>query len=343
MGQKLFFMDSGRMYTYLSGSSFNDEYSTSMDLSTHCKDYLPDSFGAITTNSAVNSIIMVDSDAKNNLYFFTFRSNGDKIIQNAYYKWILSSYDTVLSMKAYEKDVYLVSKRNVGVVGQNKLVVYFSTLESVPYTTPLLDWLTLVPTINLSYNSLNQTTTVTLPHYDPDVDYVILPAAWGTAAYTAIPVNSVTTTTVGGEVKTVVTIPGNYTANSIYVGRSYEMNIELSQIVPRDTYQDNSPPVEGVLNLKRITFRHFYTGNYDIVISRRGRLDSPVTFYPFDLNSILDRTDELKIDTVGEHFVKVLSYSEACKIYIKSSYPTPCNISNIEIIGNYRTRNTSIE
>ena len=111
----------------------------------------------------------------------------------------------------------------------------------------------------------------------------------------------------------------------------------------RSDLVEGSPPAEGVFNLKRATFRHANTGNYDIVVSRRGRLDGPVTFYPFDLNSIISTTNELKIDKVGEHFVKLLSYSESCKIFIKSTYPTPCNISNIEIIGNYRLRNTSIE
>ena len=120
------------------------------------------------------------------------------------------------------------------------------------------------------------------------------------------------------------------------------MNIELSQQVFRNASDPNSV-YEGVLNLKKLTTKHLNTGSYDVVIERRGRLDNPVTFYPLDINSILDNVGSLKIDTVGEHLVKVLSYSEACKIFIKCSYPTPCNISNIEIIGNYRTRNTSIE
>lgn len=346
MGNNIFFMDSGRMYMYLSGSSFNDEYSTSMDLSTHCKGYLPTNYGAVTTNTAVNSIMMVDADAKNYLYFFTFRTNGDKVIQNAFYRWILSSEDSIQSIKAYEKDLYVVSKRSADLAGTKKLTVYLASLESVPYTAPLLDWLTTVPTNNITYNSLTQTTTITLPHYDPNVDYVILPSAWGTQAYRAIPITMPKTTIVqSGVTKTQVSIAGQYNTYPVYVGRSYQMNIELSQIVPRGVggNDPNSDVAEGVLNLKRITFRHLNTGNYDIVISRRGRLDSPVTFYPFDLNSIISRTDELKIDSVGEHFVKVLSYSEACKIFIKSSYPTPCNISNIEVIGNFRIRNTSIE
>lgn len=355
MGNNIFFMDSGRMYMYLSGSSFNDEYSTSMDLSTHCKGYLPTNFGAITTNSAVHSVMFVNADQTNHLYFFTFRSNGEKIIQNAFHRWILSTRDNIKSVKSYEKDLYVVSKRNSVAVGSpvNKLVVYFSSLEEVPVTTPMVDWLTTVVPANMTF--LGGNTTMVLSHFDPDVKYVIkapgtAPTGWDNvggvnSSYTVteIPTNSITTTTVGGQTVTQFAVSGNFTSANVFVGRSYEMNIELSQQVPRLSPDDGSSVVEGVLNLKKVTFRHLNTGAYDITIERRGRLDSPVTFIPTDANSLLDRLDQLKIDVVGEHTVKVLSYSEACKLFIKSSYPTPCNISNIEIIGNYRSRNTSIE
>ena len=340
MGNNIFFMDSSRLYMYLSGSAFNDEFSTSMDMSTHCKGYLPLNFGAVTPNSATNSLMFVDADADNNLYFFTFRTNGEKIIQNAYYRWILSNSDNIVSMKAYEKDLYLVSKRSDGT--KNALVVYFVSLETVPISTPMLDWLTLVPTTSMVYEGSSNTTVITMPHYDPDIDYVVLGPGWGTAAYTAIEVPEVTTFTVNGQVVTKFGITGNYTAYPIYAGHSYEMNIELSQQVQRAS-DDSSQVYEGVLNIKRVTFKHYNSGSYDIVIDRRGRLDNPVTFYPTDINSIITRNDQLKIDRVGEHFVKVLSYSEACKIFIKSSYPTPCNISNIELLGNFRRFNTSIE
>ena len=143
---------------------------------------------------------------------------------------------------------------------------------------------------------------------------------------------------------TTITIPGNYVANpskGIWVGRSYEMNVELSRMVPRS--EDGSTVFEGVLNLKRITTRHLYTGSYDLVVTRNSRDPSTTSYFTFDLNSRVITLGALKLDTVGEHYARLLSYSENCKIQIKSSYPTPCNISNIEILGNYRKGNTGIE
>jgi len=344
MGNNIFFMDAGRLYMYLSGSAFNDEFSTSMDMSTHCKGYLPLNYGAITTNSAVNSIMFVDNDQKNYIYFFTFRTNGEKVIQTAYYRWILSSRDDIQSVKSYGKDLYMVSKRSINVSNTKGLVVFFASLETVSISTPMVDWLTTVPTSSMTYSSGNNTTTVTMPHYDPEVAYAIKGPGWGTDAYTvtSIPVNAITTVDDNGTIKTRFVLTGNYTTYPIYVGHTYEMNVELSQQVQRSS-DDPSTVYEGVLNIKKATFRHYNSGSYDIVVNRRGRLDDKVTFYPTDINSLLSRNDQLKIDSVGEHLVKILSYSEACKIYIKSAYPTPCNISNIDLVGNFRRFNTSIE
>ena len=342
MGDKIFFMDSGRMYMYLNGGNFNDEFSTSLDISTHCRGYIPTTFGPVCSNSAVNSIFFVDGANKNHIYNFTFRVNAEKIIQNAFSRWILASQDKVVAMRSYEKDLYVVSMRAGGplVAVANKLVVYFVSLESVPVATPMLDWLVRRTPASMALSSGN--TIITLPHYDPAVNYVVLAPEWGSQAYTAFqPLN----VSYNGANQTTITISGTWNAYPVYVGRSYLMNIELSPQVYRSTKGSTaaSEVYEGVLNMKRATFRHFNTGNYDVVVERKRRAATMTTFFPTDINSIMLLENELKIDTVGEHAAMLLSYSEDTKIYIRSAYPTPCNISNIEILGNFRSRNTSTE
>jgi hypothetical protein len=345
MANNVFFLNAGKMYMYLSGSTFNDEYSTSMDISTHCRGYLPQNVSAFAASSAVNALFAVDKDIPYHIYLFNFRTNGEKIVQQAYHRWILSPLDNIKAIRCYEKDIYLISKRNTNPSGTTKaLAVYFGSLEPVPVTAPMLDWLAEIEVgANLTYAGGN--TTIQLPYYEPGVNYVILSPEWGDEAYTTFTVPSASVSFDTPLQATKLTIPGNYTAHSVYVGRSYLMNIELSEIINRSPKSTGSDPTigYGVLNMKRMTTRHFNTGNYDVVVNRHGRVDGPLTFHPLNMNSILSRTDNLLIDTVGEHFTKILSYSNTCKIYIQSAYPTPCNISNIEIIGNYRQRNTSIE
>jgi hypothetical protein len=334
MANNVFFMDSRKMYMYLSGSGFSDEFSTSMEMTHHCKDYLPLNFGSITVSSANNTIVMVDESTKNYLYFFTFRTNGEKISQNAFYRWILDDQDSIIGAKCYEKDMYLISQRTKA-DSSKSLNVYFVSMETVPVTTPMIDWLT---EVTGTYSN-NQTTFV-LPHYDPKIDTLVRGPAWGTQAYEAKYLTSANiSTNLSGN--TVVTIAGNFSQHSVFVGRSYEMVVELSQQVQRS--QDQSQVYEGVLNLKTMITRHYNSGSYDIEVVRQARTPSKVTFYPFFVNSMLSRTDELKLDSGGKHQSKVLAYSENVKLLLKSKYPTPCNITNIEILGNFKPKNTAIE
>jgi hypothetical protein len=334
MANNVFFMDSKKMYMYLSGSGFSDEFSTSMEMTSHCKDYLPFNFGSVTVSSANNTIVMVNEDAKNYLYFFTFRTNGDKISQNAFYRWIFDPGDSIIGCKCYEKDMYLISRRVRQDLSES-LNVYFVSMETTPITTPMIDWL-----VELTGTYSGGETTFVVPHYDPEIDTLVRGPGWGTTAYEAFALSATSISTdLSGN--TVVTIAGDFSQHPVYLGRSYEMLVQLSQQVQRS--QDQGQVYEGVLNLKKIITRHFKSGSYDIEVERRGRPRSKVTFYPIFVNSILSRTDELKIDSNGEHQSKVLAYSENVELFIKSNYPTPCNITNIEILGNFRPRSTSIE
>jgi hypothetical protein len=346
MGNNVFFLDSGKLFMYLGGASLNDEYSTSIDMSTHCKGYLPTNIGTTEVSSSTNTLLFTDEDNKNILYLYTLRTSNNQITQNAFYRWILSTEDSILGLKTFEKDLYIVSKRPSGINGGYILTAYFVSLETTPITTPMIDWLHTVQVADMVYYSSSQNTVLRLNHYDPDINYVIKSSDvnWDNEAYEPIPIDpetQITVSSVNGVVQSFITVPGNLTKGPVYVGHSYEMNVELSQQVRRA--EDTAQVYEGVLNLKRMTTRHFESGAYDIEIERKGRESTKTTFFPLDTNNILTRTDQLKIDTNGEHYTRILSFSDACKIFIKSSYPTPCNITNIEILGNFRLRNTSIE
>lgn len=336
MGNNVFFINSGKVYLYLSGSSFNDEYSTSMDISAHCKDYLPQDLGAITVSSGTNTILMTDKVNKNRIYLFAFKTNGEKIIQQAFHRWVYHTSDKIMALKSYEKDLYLIAKRPVYNSTTEKLTVYFQSLESVSLTTPMMDCLFKTGAGFLGAGLVS----IPLPFYDPTITTCITAEEWGNGAYVNIPC---TNTTDAGTGLTIITIAQPPVFNPVYLGRPYEMSVELSRQVFRTSPQAGATVIEGVLNLKRITTNHLKSGSYDIDIIRNGRTATSTTFFPTNINSLLSLPQDLKIETTGEHLVKVLAYSEAARIFIKSSYPTPCNISDIEILGTFRAKNTSIE
>jgi hypothetical protein len=348
LANNVFYYDSGKMYMFSGVSDSLDQYGISTEVSKHCRGYLPDSISTFEACASTNTSLFIDSEKENEIYLHTFRTQNGEAIQNCFYRWILDEYDNVKAMKTYEKDLYLISKRPTGNTGQTIVVVYYVSLESVPAETPMIDALTLVSPEDMVYSSETQTTEILLRKYDPNINYIVKAPnssnSWGINTYEAIKLENL------GSLKilprsvthlTSITVNGDLTKGPVYVGRSYEMNIELSEQVRR--VEETQQVYEGVLNLKRITTKHFNSGAYDIEIIRKNRPSTKSSFFFTDINNILTPADSLRIDKTGEHYCQILSYSNNTKIFIKSDYPTPCNISNIEIIGNFRPRNTSIE
>ena len=222
-------------------------------------------------------------------------------------------------------------------------------LTEVPENTPLIDRLAKVDESSISYDGNTNITTVTLPYYDTKADEIILSEDWDYTssngnvskkqAFTRLSPLQTLTVDHGDYWKTQVLISGNWLSQntvasgvdnfvnrSLYVGRSYEMNIQLSTVFQRDQ-QNNA--IDGVLNLKRMTTRHHKTGQYTVEVQRRGRTSSNVRSESLTFGDTTDKLGETRIETEGELLSKILAPSDGTSIFIKSDFPTPCNITNI--------------
>ena len=118
------------------------------------------------------------------------------------------------------------------------------------------------------------------------------------------------------------------------------MNLELSTLQYRDG-QNNA--IQGTLNLKRLTTKHKDTGQYTVEIQRYNRTASSVRSEAFTFNDTTDLLGSLRIDSEGELVSKILGQADSTTISIKSDYPTPCNITGLDVIGNFKAGDTSIQ
>mgnify|MGYP003131236794 CR=1 FL=1 len=144
-----------------------------------------------------------------------------------------------------------------------------------------------------------------------------------------------------------------------YVGKRFTMLAELSQQYVRD---EKNNVVEGQLNLRTLTSRHYKTGDYDIAVihndrnTTTGSSNTTETLstnddYPqtrlsssFHAPRTGDSEDSLPtklIEIEGEMLSKIMGYSHATRIFIKSDYPSPCNITQIELRGKFKATNSS--
>jgi len=283
------------------------------------------------------------------MYIYTQKVNGQQLVQNAFYRWELHENDEIMAVQGYETGFYLVVKRTNGVTP--RLYAYYGTFEPVTLATPLLDRLIRVESNKITYDADSNITTIRLPYFDPAAVEVVLDNGWSESRrYTRHIATGVVSQEYDGHFTTNLLVPGNlaserqsngsYQPRRVWAGRPYEMNIQLSPLHVRDAENTARP---GVLNLKRMTTRHRNSAQYNIEIERYNRARSSVRSETFTYNDTTDLLGMLRIEREGELLSKILGYADSTTIYIKSDFPTPCNITSIEVIGNFRPGDTSIQ
>jgi hypothetical protein len=370
MGSLIYFFDSSKLYLYLSSESA--DLAVAQELTVTCPDYLPNTYRSICVAPAQNYIIMSDNASQNYLYFHASRFAGDRNLQNAFFRYILNTNDSVLSNQSYNDYLYSVIKRptaDVITVGTttattvggtpagaatqtNRYYLEKSYLRSYSPSIPRLDRMIKIKLYdnNSDYTSdSNQTkirVPITFPYADISKIQLITDSTWitdvdGDRAYEVVsPVAYFLKDTYielifNGRFVPIAPITRaiDYTIDrNVYIGIKFTMEVELSTQFVRD---QNNNAIEGSLNLRSITLRHKNTGNYDVQVSNRGRtaLVSKFTNQRTDDNQDLLNLENYEEE--GEFTANILGFSDSTQIKIVSDYPTPVNIVNMELAGKF--------
>lgn len=326
IGSQVYFFDSKRLYIYFSQKVRG--LNTAVELSATCPDYLPSNFGTVCTAVAQDTILATDANAKNNIYLYTNRYSGERILQSAFYRFVLNDSDLVEAMQSYDNYLYALVFRSNGIMYLTRCL-----LKPEVLTVPKLDFYHKFTIPETTQSSLTQVFTV--PYGIPYNDvYVVLGEDFGVLAGTSYKAQ----TQYYGD-STTVTISGidlsKHIGKTYYIGGAFLMNVELSEQFLRDD-QNNS--VNGVLNLRTLVTRHNNTGHYKVVVERRGRPNSLESEFSYTKLDQLNGTYEED----GEFVSKVFGFSDNTKIFIQSNLPSPCNIVQMELKGKFKQTYTSL-
>ena len=353
LGNHIFFYDAERLYLYLGrGGSL----STAQELSSHCPKYLPIEYGATAVAAAQDTLLAVDGNNEEDVYLYTTRYRGNEIVQNAFYKF---NYENaaVKSIKAWDNYAYMVVKRGVDFFIERQHLRYddidiprldrkqkitmspkSTALDGSDDTNPIFD----LAAFNCYYNEANVETTVRIPYeLDPSQEYDFVGIDGVSYAIKDI--------TVGTNFTDII-VAGNVTSGDYWIGRSFTTVIQLSTQFLRN---DQNNPQEGILNIASLLTRHYNTGNYDVVVQRRGRpVDDIQLAYESRDTDLLNFTtsfaapqsdtfadSDLSISNIeyqGELISKIMGFSDKIEIFILSDYFTPMNITNLQVKGKFK-------
>lgn len=326
IGSQVYFFDAKRLYIYYSQKVRG--LNTAVELSSTCPDYLPKEFDSVCTAVAQDTILCTDANAKNNIYLYTNRYSGERILQSAFFRFVLNEQDLVESMQSYDNYLYCLIYRETG-----SLYLTRCLLRSDELSVPKLDFYRKF-TINTGLDA-SLTQSITVPYDLPyDNVYLVLGEDFENLSGTMYKAQ----TNVLGNA-TEVTITGidlsKHVGKTYYIGGSFLMNVELSEQFLRD---DGNNSVNGVLNLRTLVTRHNNTGHYKVIVERRGRPENLESEFSYTKLDIVNGTYEKD----GEFVSKVFGYSDNTKIFIQSDLPSPCNIVQMELKGKFKQTYTSL-
>ena len=160
-------------------------------------------------------------------------------------------------------------------------------------------------------------TTFTLPFNPTDagINAIVLSSAFGSEAGTVI-----TTGLSVGPSDVVVT--GDYSAGRVMLGRTYDMELELTP--PFLRLQDNNAMLRTDLRIQRVVARHQVGGDYEIVGTRSDRPTQGTAF------AATDKT----VDENGEHKSQVRGLADKTTITLKATGPRPTTL--VQALYHYR-------
>ena len=328
MSSQIYFFGQNRLYIYFNSEASN--INQAVPVSNHVPGYLPDSVKEVATSPAHDTIFFTDENERNVLYMYTNRFAGDQVVQNAFFRQVFNPEFNIEKIGIMGDNIYMVAREEeyaylykLPLRIESDLTDYTPRLDANFYTT------------NMEYDNETNITTITVPYLTSTADRVVVMSTLNKRWVYECQAEPIDTDNV-----TKLHIAGRVQGNEFVVGKEYTSVIELSEQFVRD---QNNNTQDGVLNLRSINLRHNKSGQYDVVVSRRNRTEEITSFGLLNVDSLNTLLDMDEVSDDGELKARVFGLSNEVTIIIRSSYPEPFNITNIELRGKFSKRDSILE
>lgn len=321
-------------------------------VSAHVEGYIPSDITHIVGNDSYQTIML---GGDNLIYVYRYYYLDNKV-QSSWARWVFPGTETIRGMYMDSKEVTVVleAKEGVGLTERYNILKFALDTEQsstdLAYEPRLDNRVKLDLTYNIgsgtftalpsgysvAYDGNTRRTTFTLPFDDnygvetAGLQYWLVIASGDRKGYVASSY-SVSSPATG---QTEIVFNGDYRNDTVFIGRSYDMDIQLSPIYLRDN--------EGLPRTSARTILQYLTINYDDSLHYKLRVDYPqgtsreytsATAQVGGGNTTLGAG----LHTGSDTFL-LMSNSEKEKIHITNRTPAPCIINSLEYNLEYYDR-----
>ena len=315
--------------------SFDAGSNIAVDIASHVEGYIPASIQKLSGSTTYGTMLASVADEDNVLYLYNLYWSGTEKVQSCWSKWIFDDSIEIVSHHIFDDYLYLLIRRasklwlekvNIGIPrpqdeGGGDVMPWALHADSQRMATGV-------------YNATTRSTSWTLDINDPTLDEVVLSAQWPGAAGKRI-----TATNDSDGATTVITAVGKLDTAPVWIGRNFEQRIRLSE----QNYRDQSGvPLNGILQLRRLSVFHKNTSFYEIHVTPVGREPQVFAFNAMRIGGDTAELDTPQIDTDGYFACRPMVSANGAVIDIKNNTSLPTTITNLEFVATFVPRRTSI-
>lgn len=305
------------------------------DITAHVPSYIPSGIDTLAGSSNNNILVAVD---KNNaeMCVYRFYYAGDQKLQSAWTKWNMQD-GSVLDASFIESTLYLVIQYADGYYLESVRVEDGYEDESIngKHMVYHLDRrITEADCSSVTYDAGTALTTFTLP-YEVDLTKtytVVTRSAVGQdAGVIAQGITLASTTT--------ITVKGDWSSKSVYIGQDYTSTYELSTIYVREPNAGGGEVVvqEGRLLLNHLTLAYTGSGFFQVTVTPTHNAGSTHTFTGRITGDVSNVIGTIAIKD-GEFRVPVLAENTKVTLEITTDSFLPATFTSAEWEGRFTIR-----
>jgi len=292
----------------------------------------------LPTTSKENSLLLLGAryagttSPSNEIWGFRFYNNGEKRVQSAWFRWLLSGqlvhhvilddvyYVVVLSAGEHILEAIDVKKQDdTSVIGAENYPIHLDRHSQLSALS------------SSSYNATTKKTTFAKPTgYASTEQLAVYNNNSGNDIGRFAKANIVTGTQN-------LEVEGDWTGSTLMFGYLYDWSLELPTIfVTKAAGEKSRSDTRSSLVIHRLHFAFGEIGNIDTVIKRKGRVDYTTNFSAAEIDSI--KANELP---VVEEFIQTIPIYERninLDIQIKSTHPSPATLHSLNWEGDYNPK-----
>jgi len=290
------------------------------------------------TTSKENSLLLLGSkyygtnSPTNEVWGFRFYNNGEKRVQSAWFRWLLSGdliHHVILD------DVYYVV-----VASQGETIIEAFDVKKQDDTT-----LIGVEDYPIHLDRHSQLSALSSGSYSATTKKTTFAKPTGYASTAQLAVyNNNSGDDIGRFAKANIVsgtqnleVDGDWTGTTLMLGYLYDWSLKLPTIfVTKAAGEKTRSDTRSSLVIHRLHFAFGEIGNIDTVIKRKGRVDYTTNFNAAEIDSI--KANELPI---VEEFIQTIPIYERntnLDIEIKSTHPSPATLFSMNWEGDFNSR-----